>query len=122
MPIPFIFPVAGFLLAGGGLTMVVRYMQADEARRNKLDTWLTDGLKTAVKAYIRVRYGINLGSLTAAEEKEYGHEFGLRLQAFWALAEPIAMEMYGRSFANLTQSEQAEVIRRVASDRNEEPV
>jgi hypothetical protein len=36
------------------------------------------------------------------------------------LAEPIAIEMYGRSFASLSQSEQAEVIRRVARDRNEE--
>jgi hypothetical protein len=119
---PFIFPVAGFLLAGGGLTMVVRYFQADEARRSKLDTWLTDALKAAVKAYIRVRYGINLGSLTANEEKEYWREFGLRLQAFLALAEPIAFEMYGRSFANLTQPEQAEVIRRVACGTNEQPV
>ena len=57
-----------------------------------------------------MRYGINLGSLTTAEEKEYWREFGLRLQAFLVLAEPIAIEMYGRSFANLSQSEQAEVI------------
>jgi hypothetical protein len=67
-----------------------------------------------------VRYGINLGSLSPAEEKEYWREFGLRLQAFLALAKPIAVEMYGRSFANLTQSEQAEVIRRVARDRSGE--
>ena len=60
-----------------------------------------------------MRYGINLGSLTAAEEKEYWYAFGLRLQAFLALAEPVAIEMYSRSFANLSQSEQAEVIRRV---------
>jgi hypothetical protein len=91
------------------------------AHRGKLDTWLTDALKATVKAYIRVRYGINLGSLTAVEEKEYWHEFGLRLQAFLALAEPIAIEMYGRSFVSLTQSEQAEVIRRVARDKNEDP-
>jgi len=121
MPIPFIFPVAGFLLAGGGLTMVVRYIQADEAHRSRLDTWATDALKAAAKTYIRVRYGINLGSLSAVEEKEYWHEFGLRLQAFLALAEPIAIEIYGKSFANLTQSEQADVIRRLARDTNEEP-
>ena len=78
------------------------------------------GSIATIKAYVRVRYGINLGSLTAAEEKEYWREFGLRLQAFLALAEPIAIEMYGRSFANLSQGEQAEVIRRVARDRNEE--
>ena len=121
MPIPFIFPIAGFVLTGDGMAMIVRYIQADEAHRGKLDTWLTDALKATVKAYIRVRYGINLGSLTAAEEKEYWHEFGLRLQAFLALAEPIAIEMYGRSFVSLTQSEQAEVIRRVARDKNEDP-
>jgi hypothetical protein len=121
MPIPFIFPIAGFLISGAGLSMVVHYIQADQARRTKLDTWLTEALKATVKAYIKMRYGINLGSLTAAEEQEYWHEFGLRLQAFLALAEPIAAEMYGKSFANLTQSEQAEVIRRVARDTNEEP-
>ena len=121
MPIPLIFPVAGFLLAGGGLTMIVRYAQADEAHRNKLDAWLTDAIKGTFKVYIRARYGINLGSLTAAEEKEYWQEFGLRLQAFLALAEPIAIEIYGRPFAILAQSEQAEVIRRVARDTNVEP-
>jgi hypothetical protein len=99
MPIPLIFPVAGFLLAGGGLTMIVRYVQADEAHRNKLDAWLTDAIKATFKVYIRARYGINLGSLTAAEETEYWQEFGLRLQAFLALAEPIAIEIYGRPFA-----------------------
>ncbi len=120
MPIPFIFPIAGFVMTGAGMAMIVRYIQADQVRRGKLDTWLTDALKATIKAYVRVRYGINLGSLTAAEEKEYWREFGLRLQAFLALAEPIAIEMYGRSFANLSQGEQAEVIRRVARDRNEE--
>ena len=79
MPIPFIFPIAGFVMTGTGLAMVVRYIQVDEAHRSKLDTWLTDALKATVKAYIRARYGINLGSLTAGEEKEYWHEFGLRL-------------------------------------------
>ena len=121
MPIPFIFPIAGFVMTGAGIAMMVRYIQADEVHRGKLDTWLTDALKAAVKAYVRVRYGINLGSLTADEEKDYWREFGLRLQAFLALAEPIAIEMYGRSFANLSQSEQAEVIRRVARDTNEDP-
>jgi len=121
MPIPFIFPIAGFVLTGAGMAMIVRYIQADEAHRGKLDTWLTDALKATVKAYIRVRYGINLGYLTAVKEKEYWHEFGLRLRAFLALAEPIAIEMYGRSFVSLTQSEQAEVIRRVARDKNEDP-
>ena len=101
--------------------MIMRYIQADQEHRSKLDAWLTDALKAAVYAYIRVRYGINLGSLTAAEEKEYWREFGLRLQAFLTLAEPIAIEMYGRSFANLTDFEQAEVIRRIARDRHEEP-
>jgi hypothetical protein len=120
MPILFIFPIAGFVMTGAGMAMIVRYIQADQVRRGKLDTWLTDALKATIKAYVRVRYGINLGSLTAAEEKEYWREFGLRLQAFLALAEPIAIEMYGRSFANLSQGEQAEVIRRVARDRNEE--
>ena len=120
MPIPFIFPIAGFVMTSAGMAMIVRYIQADEAHRSKLDTWLTDALKTTVNAYVRVRYGIHLGSLTAAEEREYWREFGLRLQAFLALAEPIAVEMYGRSFANLSQSEQAEVIRRVGRDRNEE--
>jgi hypothetical protein len=45
--------------------------------------------------------------------------FGLRLQAFLAVAEPIAIEMFGKSFADLTQSEQAEVVRRIARDKNE---
>ena len=102
--------------------MVVTYFQADKTRKSKLDAWLTDALKAAVKAYIRVRYGINLGSLTGAEEKEYWHEFGQRLETFLALAEPIAIDMYGRPFANLSQPEQAEVIRRVARDRNEESI
>jgi len=83
MPIPFIFPIAGFVMTGAGMAMIVRYIQADQVRRGKLDTWLTDALKATIKAYVRVRYGINLGSLTAAEEKEYWREFGLRLQAFW---------------------------------------
>jgi hypothetical protein len=121
MPIRFIFPIAGFVVTGAGMAMIVRYIRADEVHRGKLDTWLTDALKSTIKAYVGVRYGINLGSLTVAEEKEYWREFGLRLQAFLVLAEPIAIEMYGRSFANLSQSEQAEVIRRVARDRNEEP-
>src|SRR5215472_8896998 len=121
MPIPFIFPIVGFLLTGAGLSMVMHYIQADDATKIKLDTWLTDALKTAFKTYVRIRYGINLGSLTAAEEKEYWKEFGLRLQAFLALAEPIAIEIYGRPFAILAQSEQAEVIWRVARDTNTEP-
>jgi hypothetical protein len=121
MPIPFIFPIAGVVMTSAGMAMIVRYIQSGEAHRGTLDTWLTDALKATVKTYIRVRYGINLGSLTAIEEKEYWYEFGLRLQAFLALAEPVAIEMYGRSFANLSQSEQAEVIRRVTRDRNEEP-
>jgi hypothetical protein len=121
MPIPFIFPIAGFVMTGTGLAMVMRYVQADAANRSKLDTWLTDAIKATFKAYIRMRYGINLGSLTAAEEKEYWREFGLRLQAFLALAEPMASKMYGRSFGQLTQSEQAEVIRRVARERGEVP-
>jgi hypothetical protein len=78
MPIPFIFPIAGFVMTGAGMVMIVRYIQADEVRRGKLDTWLTDALKATVKTYVRVRYGINIGSLTAAEEKEYWCEFGLR--------------------------------------------
>src|SRR5258705_4181884 len=120
MPIPFIFPIAGFVMTGAGMAMIVRYIQADEVHRGKLDTWLTDALKATVKAYVRVRYGINLSSLTALQQKEYWREFGLRLQAFLAPAEPIAIEMYGRSVASLSQGEQAEVIRRVTRDRNEE--
>ena len=92
MPIPFIFPIVGFLLTGAGLSMVVHYIQADDATKTKLDTWLTDALKTAFKTYVRIRYGINLGSLTAAEEKEYWKAFGLRLQDFLAVAERIARE------------------------------
>ena len=98
MPIPFIFPIAGFVMTGAGMAMIVRYIQADEVHRGKLDTWLTDALKATVKAYVRVRYGINLSSLTAVEEKEYWREFGLRLQAFLALAEPMPSRcMAGRS-------------------------
>jgi hypothetical protein len=98
--------------------VIVRYVQADQAQRTRLDAWLSDALKGAVKTYVRMRYGINLGSLTAAEEKEYWHEFGFRLQTFLSLAEPLAVEMYGKAFANLAQFEQAEVIRRVARDTN----
>jgi hypothetical protein len=119
MPIPFIFPIAGFLVSGAGLTMIVHYIQADKANRTTLDTWLTDALKAAFTTYVRMRYGINLGSLTATEEKDYWNEFGLRLQAFLAVAEPIAIEMFGKSFADLTQSEQAVVVRRIARDKNE---
>jgi hypothetical protein len=75
--------------------------------------------EAAFRTYVRIRYRINLGSLTATEEKEYWNEFGLRLQAFLAMAEPIAVEMFGKSFADLTQSEQAEVVRRIARDKNE---
>jgi|SRR5271165_5809450 len=120
MPIPFIFPIAGFLLTGAGLSMVVHYIRLDKANRTKLDTWLTDALKAAFRTYVRMRYGINLGSLTAAEEKEYWNEFGLRLRAFLTVAEPIGIEMFGKSFADLTQSEQAEVVRRIARDKNED--
>ena len=120
MPIPFIFPIAGFLLTGAGLSMIVHYIQADKAHRTTLDTWLTEALKATFRAYVRIRYGINLGSLTATEEKEYWNELGLRLQAFLAVAEPIAIEMFGKSFADLTQSEQAEVVRRIAHDKNED--
>ncbi len=42
MPIPFIFPIAGFVMTGAGMAMIVRYIQADQVRRGKLDTWLTD--------------------------------------------------------------------------------
>ena len=119
MPIPFIFPIAGFLLAGTGLTMIIRYIRADEAQRTRLDAWLTEALKVAVKAYMRARYGIDIGSLTPDEEKAYWREFGLHLQAFLALAEPISLELYGKSFVGLTGSEQAEVIRRIARDRGE---
>jgi hypothetical protein len=120
MPIPFIFPIAGFLLTGTGLSMIVHYIQADKEHRTTLDTWLTEALKATFRAYVRIRYGINLGSLTATEEKEYWNEFGLRLQAFLAVAEPIAIEMFGKSFTDLTQSEQAEVVRRIARDKNED--
>ena len=50
MPIPFIFPIARFVMTGAGITMMVRYIQADQVHRGKLDTWLTDALKAAVKA------------------------------------------------------------------------
>src|ERR1700730_4990446 len=98
MPIPFIFPRPGFLIIGAGLSMVVHYIQADQARRTKLDTWLTEALKATVKAYIKMRYGINLVSLTSAEEQDYCREFGLRFLLFLSLAETIAAEMYGKSF------------------------
>lgn len=121
MPIPFIFPIAGILLAGGGLTMVARYVQADEAHRSRLDAWLTDALKAGAKVYLRARYGVDIGSLSADEEKRYWREFGAHLQAFLAIAEPIAVEIYGRSFVSLTRAEQAEVIRRIARERDEDP-
>jgi hypothetical protein len=100
--------------------MIVHYIQADKANRTMLDTWATNALKAAFRMYVKMRYGIDLGSLTATEEKEYWNEFGLRLQAFLAVAEPIAIEMFGKSFADLTQSEQAEVVRRIARDKNED--
>ena len=70
-------------MTGAGMAMIVRYIQADEAHRGKLDTWLTDALKAAVKAYIRVRYGINLGSLTAAEERNIGTNSGFDCRLSW---------------------------------------
>jgi hypothetical protein len=73
----------------------------------------------AIRAYLKARYGIDLGSLNPEEEAVYWREFGLRVQEFLAFAEPVAVEMYWKSFVNLKQSEQAEVIRRVARDRDE---
>ena len=57
MPIAFIFPIAGIVMTSAGMAMIVRYIQADEAHRGKLDTWLTDALKATVKAYIRCATG-----------------------------------------------------------------
>src|ERR1700730_6044563 len=102
MPIPFIFPIAGALLAGGGATMVVRYIQADDAQRSRLDAWLTDIIKSAARTYLKTRHGVDLGSLNPEEQEAYWREFGLRLKDFLEIAEPIAMELYARSFVNLT--------------------
>ena len=116
MPIPFISPIAGILLAGGGATMIARYIQADDAQRSRLDAWLTDIIKSAARVYLKTRHGVDLGSLNADEQEAYWREFGLRLKDFLEIAEPIAMNLYARSFVDLNPSEQAEVIRRIASD------
>src|SRR4051794_25416915 len=122
MPIPFIFPIAGALLASGGIAMIVGYLQADQEKRNWLDELLTDALRGIVAAYLRLRFGIDLGSLTPEEEKQYWREFGTRLQTFLSLAEPVAQAIYGRRFAELNQDEQADIIRKVARDVGDESV
>jgi uncharacterized protein (DUF697 family) len=43
--------------------------------------------------------------------------FKQRVAAFLTIAEPIAMEMYGRSFASLTRAEKNEVIRRISGNK-----
>jgi hypothetical protein len=114
LPMPFLFPIAGLIISGTGLAMIVKYIQSDKETRSFLDNWMTDAAKLAVRTYLRMRYGLDLGSLTPAEEKEYWRQFGTRLDSFVALAEPISMNVYSRPFANLTGEEQAEVARRVA--------
>ena len=81
MPIPFIFPGAGFLLTGGGLTMVAKYVRADATQRGKFDAWLTEAIKATVKAYIRVRYGINWAPLQPLRKRSIGTSsaFGFKL-------------------------------------------
>ena len=119
MPIPFLFPIAGLVVSGVGVSMIVTYIRAEKETRSALDRWATDAAKTAVKAYLKLRYGIDLGSLTVAEEREYWQQFGARIDGFWAIAEPIALELYLRPFAQLTPTEQAVVARRVASRTGE---
>jgi len=120
MPIPLIFPIAGIIIACGGVTMVVKYAQADQERKNFLDQWLTDALKWAIKRYLMLWYGIDLGSLTPEEEKYYWQKFGDNLRHFLTEADAAALEMYNKPFVELESHQQAEVIRRIAS-KNGEP-
>lgn len=120
MPIPFIFPIAGALLASGGIAMIAAYLQADQEKRNWLDELVTSALRSVVSTYLWIRFGIDLGSLTPEEEKQYWREFGTRLQVFLSMAEPVAQAVYGRPFTELKQEEQAEVIRKVARDIGDE--
>jgi membrane protein implicated in regulation of membrane protease activity len=120
MPIPFIFPIVGALLASGGMAMIVGYLQADQEKRNWLDEIVTSALHSVVAAYLWMRFGIDLGSLTPEKEKQYWREFGTRLQVFLSIAEPAAQATYGRPFAELKQEEQAEIIRKVARDIGDE--
>jgi hypothetical protein len=117
---PFLFPIAGLIVTGTGLAMIIKYIQSDRETRSRLDQWMTDAAKSAVRAYIRLRYAVDLGSLTPEEEKEYWRQFGTRLDAFLALAEPIAMDLYAKPFAKLNREEQAAVARRVG-DLSGEP-
>jgi hypothetical protein len=122
VPIPFIFPIAGFLLAGGGAGMRAHYFREDQVERTRLDAWLTDVLKAAVKGYLKFRHGIDIAAGWSADEQEaYWRGFGLHLDAFLEAAQPIARKMYCKPFEKLTRSEQAEVIRHIARDRNEGP-
>jgi hypothetical protein len=121
MPIPFIFPIAGFLLAGGGVGMIASYFRKNQAQRTRLDAWLTDALKSAAKAYLKFRHGIDIADWSPDEQQAYWREFGFHLESFLEIAEAIAREMYGKSFDKLTQSQQVEVIRRITHDRNEKP-
>ena len=119
MPIPFIFPIAGFLIASGGVGMIAKYALANQKERTRLDQWMTDALKWAFKTYLNLRFRIDLSKLTIEEEKAYWREFGARLQDFLVIAEAVAQQMYGKPFVSLKSDEQAEVIRRIAHDRGE---
>ena len=116
MPIPLIFPIAGLVVSGTGVAMIVTYIQSDQATRSRLDQWLTDAAAFVVKAYLKLRYGVDLGSFTAEEEKEYWKRFGIAVEAFLAIAEPKSMELYGKSFVHLAPEEQAIVARKVARE------
>src|ERR1700730_140275 len=98
MPIPFLFPIAGFVMTGAGIAMIVRYIQADEIHRGKLDTWLTDALKAAVKAYVRVRYGINPAPSRMLRKRNTGASSGFDCRFSWPLRNQLPSRcMGGRS-------------------------
>ncbi len=117
---PFLFPIAGLIVSGVGISMIVAYIRADRERRSRLDQWMTAAAKAAVTGYLRVRYGFDLGSMTSEEEREYWQQFGAKIDAFLIIAEPIAMQLYQKPFAQLTAMEQAVVARHVAKTTGEE--
>jgi hypothetical protein len=96
-----------------GIGMVVTYIRAEREKRSRLDEWMTDAAKAIVKTYVKLRYNVDLGSMTPQEEREYWQQFGARVDAFVAIAEPIAWKLYQKHFVELTPAEQAIVARRV---------
>jgi hypothetical protein len=121
---PFVFPIVGLFVSGTGISMLIKYIRSDQKTRSRLDQWMTEIVKTAIKTFIRVRYGVDINNFSPSQQDEYWRRFGLHIEAFLRIAEPIAMEMFGRPLGQLTRAEQAAVaerVGRIAGEFTEEP-